>query len=229
MRRAPELQLPRGELLERLRAQVAQAEARFRPAPFPVPEELSGVLDGGLKPGAAYALGAAGGLLLALLSGPSRDGHWCGVVGMPEFGAEAAAHAGVALDRLALVPDPAEQWLAATAALVEAVPVVAVRPVGRVREADAARLGSRLRDRGAVLLVDGAWPRAEALLDLAEPLWRGVGVGHGYLTGREVTVTVRSRNLAAPRGVRLLLPAPDGHLARLAAPVAQQPGLRAVG
>ena len=108
-----------GELLERLRAQVASREARLRPTPYPVPAELAGLLDGGLKPGAAYALGAAGALLSALLAGPSADGHWCGVVGVPEFGAEAAGHAGVVLDRLVLVPDPADQWLAVTAALVE--------------------------------------------------------------------------------------------------------------
>lgn len=229
MKRAPEIQVPRGELLERLRAQVAAKEARMRPSPFPVPAELAGLLEGGLKPGAAYSLATPGALLLALLAGPSAEGHWCGVVGMPEFGAEAAGHAGVALDRLALVPVPAEQWLAATAALVEALPVVAVRPSGRVTEADAARLASRLRDRGSVLLVHGPWPRVEASLALGEPRWSGVGDGHGYLTSREVTVTVRSRRVPGARTARLVLPAPDGRLALLPEPVAQPAALRAVG
>ncbi len=221
-----------GELLERLRAQVASREARLRPSPYPAPAELAGLLDGGLKPGAAYSLGASGGLLSALLAGPSADGHWCGVVGVPEFGAEAAGHAGVMLDRLVLVPDPADQWLAVTGALVEAVPVVAVRPSGRVREADAARLASRLRDRGSVLLVDGNWPRAEARLVLGDARWSGVGAGHGYLSSREVTVTVSSRRLPAARSVRLVLPSPDGRLApagRPAAAVESAAVLRAVG
>jgi hypothetical protein len=229
VKRAPEIQVPRGELLERLRAQVAAKESRVRPSPFPVPAELSGLLEGGLKPGSAYSLGLSGALLLTLLAGPSAEGHWCGVVGMPEFGAEAAGHAGVVLHRLALVPSPAEQWLAATAALVEALPVVAVRPPGRVNEADASRLASRLRDRGSVLLVHGPWPRAEAQLVLDEPRWSGVGDGYGYLTSREVTVTVRSRRVPAARTVRLVLPAPDGRLALRPEPVAQPAPLRAVG
>lgn len=223
--------LSKGELLERLRAQVSSQEARLRPSPYPVPAELTGLLDGGLKPGAAYSLGASGALLSALLAGPSAEGHWCGVVGEPEFGAEAAGRAGVVLDRLVLVPDPADQWLAVTAALIEAVPVVAVRPCGRVREADAARLVSRLRDRGSVLLVDGAWPRAEARVSLGEARWSGVGSGHGYLSGREMTVTVSSRRVPVARSVRLQLPAADGRLAPLDRPVAVEPAavLRAVG
>jgi hypothetical protein len=221
--------LPRTELLEQLRAQVAAREARIRPVPFPVPTELSRLLpDGGLKPGAAYCLDSSGALLLALLAESSREGHWCGVVGIPEFGAEAAGHAGIALDRLALVPDPGDQWLASTAALSEALPVVAVRPSGLVREGDAARLMSRLRDRGGVLLVHGPWPRAEARLSLGEARWTGVGDGFGHLTSREVTVTVSSRRIPVPRSVRLVLPGPDGRLSAVEAPE-EHPGLRAVG
>ena len=134
------------------------------------------------------------------------------------------------LERLVLVPDPADQWLAVTAALVEAVPVVAVRPCGRVREADASRLASRLRDRGSVLLVDGAWPRTEARLSLGEPRWSGVGAGYGYLSSREVTVTITSRRVPAARSVRLVLPRSDGGLAALERPAAVEPAdvLRAV-
>jgi hypothetical protein len=150
---------------------------------------------------------------------------------MPEFGAEAAGRAGIALDRLALVPDPADQWLASTAALAEALPVVAVRPSGRVSEGEAARLMSRLRDRGGVLLVHGPWPRAEAQLSVGAVHWSGVGAGNGYLASREVTVTVSSRRTPVPRSARLVLPTPDGRVARLAdpAPIEQPIGLMAVG
>lgn len=218
--RATVAQAPKGELLERLRAHVAVKEARIRQSPFPIHAELAGLLpDGGLKPGSAYSLTGSGALLLALLAEPSREGYWCGVVGMPEFGAEAAGLAGVALDRLALVPDPDDQWLAITAALVEALPIVAVRPPRRVGEGDAARLMARLRDRDAVLLVSGPWPRAEAQLSVTEPHWFGVGAGYGHLERREVTVTATSRRHPLPRTTNLILPTPDGRLRRVAAPV----------
>ncbi|HEY3409143.1 MAG TPA: hypothetical protein VGK53_13305 [Propionicimonas sp.] len=223
-------ELPRTELLARLRSQVAVKEGRIRQTPFPVHPELAALLpDGGLKPGSAYSISGAGALLLALLAEPSREGYWCGVVGMPDFGAEAAAHAGVDLDRLALVPDPAEQWMATTAALVEALPIVAVHPSGRVTEGEAARLMSRLRDREAVLLVDGPWPRAEAQLAVSGLSWSGVGAGFGYLTSREVTVTVSSRRSPLRRSVRLVLPTKEGRLTAVAAAAEAPAILRAVG
>lgn len=225
------LELPRTELLARLRAQVAVKEARIRPGLFPMHPELARLLpEGGLNPGSAYCLSGSGALLLALLAEPSREGHWCGVVGMPEFGAEAAGQAGVALERLALVPAPEDQWLAITAALVEALPVVAVRPSGRVREGDAARLMARLRDRGGVLLVHGHWPRAEATLVMSDVRWSGLGVGYGYLASREMTVTATSRRSPQPRTVRLVLPAPDGRPAPATVGAVQAPmGLRVAG
>ena len=37
---------------------------------------------------------------MALLVGPSQAGSWCAVIGMPEFGVEAAEGMGIDLDRL---------------------------------------------------------------------------------------------------------------------------------
>lgn len=183
----------------------------------PVHPALAGLLpDGGLRPGAAYQV-SGGALLLALLAEPSAAGSWCGVVGIPEFGAEAARSAGVALDRLALVPQPGERWLSVVAALAEVLPVVAVRPPSRVREADAARLAARLRERATVMLVCGDWPRTEARLGIEHPSWAGIGQGHGYLSGREVTVSVVSRHAPAPRMARLVLPDSAGRVALAAA------------
>lgn len=218
------------ELLAQLRAQVASREARVRPAPLPVPAEFAGVLEGGLKAGSTYCLGGSGALRHTLLVEPTAAGHWAAVVGIPEFGVEAAARAGVVLDRLVLVPQPAEHWLTVVAALAEAVPVIVVRPFGKVRESEAAKLGSRLRDRGAVLLVDGVWPRPEARLELSDGGWSGLGVGHGYLAEREVTLTVTSRRFPAPQQLRLCLPTRAGGLAGAAEPVLLgHSELRAVG
>ncbi|HMS36367.1 MAG TPA: hypothetical protein PKA93_04325 [Arachnia sp.] len=217
--------------MRQLRAQVEEKGERRGPSRvFAVPREVAGLLpDAGLRPGAAYALAGAGALLHALLAEPSRAGTWCGVVGMPEMGVEAAQQAGVVLDRLVLVPEPGRRWLSAVAALAEVLGVVAVRPGGAVAPADAARLASRLRDREATLLVVGDWPRAEAVLRVEEPRWSGVGAGHGNLTQREVTLTITSKRMPRPRSARLLLPGPDGQLgqAPTAAPVRDT--LRAVG
>jgi len=203
-------------LIDHLRAQVAQVEARVRPQLFEIPAALAEVLpEPGLRPGSAYCLDSPGSLLQALLAEPSAAGHWCGVVGVPTFAAEAAADAGIRLERLVLVPDPAQQWLAVLGALAEVIDVLAVRPPGRVREADAARLGARLRDRGVVLLVIGEWPRAEARLSLAEPHWQGLGQGHGHLRSRRIRVEVTSRRVPGGRSVTVELPSASGVLAEV--------------
>ena len=49
---------------------------------------------------------------------------------------------------------------------------------------------------------------------MADPDWSGLGRGHGYLSGRELTVTVTSRRTPVPRRGRVLLPADDGALCR---------------
>lgn len=201
----------------RLRAQLERVQGRRLDAPvLPTHPALAGLLPGGgLRPGSAYSLPSSASLLLALLAQPSQSGSWCGVIGMPELGAEAAERLGVDLDRLVLVPEPGPRWLAIAATLAEVLPVVAVRPQGRASNAEISRLGARLRDRGAVLLVEGAWPQAEAILRVSEPEWTGLGSGYGYLEGRALTVTSSSRRWPVPRKSRMLLPAPDGTVAVL--------------
>jgi hypothetical protein len=161
-----------------------------------------------LRAGGSYQVEGAS-LALALLAGPSRGGAWCAVVGVDDFGAEAAAELGVVLERTILVPEPGEAWLEATAALVDVATLVLVRPSGRVPEAVAAKMSARLRKRGAALLSLGPWPRAEAAARLVELRWAGLGSGEGHLRSREVVVEVR-RGAAPPRRTSLLFPGPDG-------------------
>lgn len=223
-------QTPTEEVARRLRTRLDDYSSAT-PSRLPVHPALASLLPDGLRQGAAYALSQPGALLLALLAEPSRAGSWCGVVGLPELGAEAAGLAGVELSRLALIPRPGDRWLAVTAALAEVLPIVAVRPSGNVREADAARLAARLRNRGTVLLTIGPWPQAEASLTLSEPDWSGLGAGHGYLTERRVTVSMTSKRSPLPRRVRLALPDRTG-LMSVASDTASIPvadGLRAVG
>ncbi|MDI6944252.1 hypothetical protein QMO46_12205 [Microbacterium barkeri] len=196
----------------RLQTEISRMQrASARVTALPVHDALAPLFpEGGLRPGAVYTLDPAASLLLALLAEPSRAGSWCAVVGMPELSAEAAEAAGVDLSRFALVPEPGDRWLAAVSAIAEVFPMVAVRPAGSPRDAEVARLTARLRDRGGVLLVTGPWPQAEATLHLEDPVWSGLGEGHGLLTARTVTVSSSGRRSPVPKRVRVQLPGPQG-------------------
>jgi hypothetical protein len=186
---------------------------------LPVAAPLAPLLPlGGLRRGSTVAVSGSASLLLALLAGPSRAGSWVAVVGMPALGLVAAEEAGVALDRLALVPAPGESWPTVAAALLDALDIVAVCPPrGRVRDADARRLAARGRQRGAVLIPYGGsdrWTGADLRLGVEADSWEGLGVGHGHLRARRVVVRSKGRGAAArPRRVRLWLPAPGGGIA----------------
>ena len=197
------------ELQERIRQlQAAKLDTRSLPT-HPV---IGRLLPGGaLKEGATYSVDRSLTLLMLLLAAPSAAGAWCGVVGIPEFGVEAAAGFGVDLERLVLVPHPGDQWLAATAAVADALSVIVTRPPRQASDASVARLSARLRKRGATLLVLGTWPQSEAMLSLTESAWTGIGNGHGHLQAREATVTVTSRTGGRPRSARLMLPGGGTH------------------
>lgn len=171
---------------------------------------LSGVVQ--LHAGGSYEVDSAS-LALALMAGPSRAGGWCAVVGVPDFGALAAAEVGVDLERTVLVPEPGDHWLEATAALVDVATVVVVRPRGPVPASVAEKLGARLRTRGAALVALGSWPRCEVRLSIAEPQWAGLGRGEGHLRSRRLVVSVQ-RGAAPARRTTLWFPAEDAGLRR---------------
>jgi hypothetical protein len=127
---------------------------------------------------------------------------WCGVVAMPGFAAEGAAGLGCDLDRLVFVPRPGREWVNIAAALIDALPVVVVQPVGRVSDAEAARLSARLRQREAVLVACGDWPRADVRLSVTGTEWHGLGRGHGHLTARRADIAVSSRTTVGFAGTR---------------------------
>jgi len=160
---------------------------------------VAGLLPGGsLKTGVAYVIEGSTSLAMALMAGPSQAGAWCGVVGVPTFGTEAAKAAGIDLERLALAPYPGDQWLPVTAALADVLTVVLVRPPLPPSDGSVARLMARLRERGTTLLVLGQWPGAEARLRVRRSQWGGLGDGHGHLTSRELVVEVAGR-VGTPR------------------------------
>jgi hypothetical protein len=192
----------------------------------PVLPALSGLVpDGGLVRGSVTVVegdGAATSLALTLLAGPSAAGSWTAVVGCPGLGLAAAAEAGVALERLALVAEPEPgDWAGVVAALVGAVDVVVVGPTHRVRTADARRLAARARERGTVLVqlpaARGPGLEADLRLTVVESQWQGVGRGHGHVQARRIAVEVGGRRRAnRPRRVGLWCPDELGHVREVA-------------
>ncbi|WP_259606206.1 hypothetical protein [Microbacterium neungamense] len=175
-----------GEIL-RLRREIGRMQRRRSDDPtLPLDPALAGLLPGGgLQTGTVYSVSPSPSLIFALMSAASRRGGWCAAVGMPTLGLEAAAASGIDLSRLILVPSPGERWLAVVSALSEVVPLIAMNPGTPVREAEAARLAARLRDRGSTLLTTSPWPQGEGLITLHDPHWEGLGEGWGCCpTGR---------------------------------------------
>ena len=178
---------PRRSVVEQLRERVAAME--HKPASQPVPT-LAGLADlVPLHAGATYAVDTAS-LALALAAGASRAGEWVGFAGCADFGAEAAADLGIELSRTVVVPDPGEHWLEVTAALVDVLRVVVLRPPVSVDARTAGVLDSRLRTRSSVLVVHGDWPRVEARLSVEESAWSGPASGAGQLLERRARVVV---------------------------------------
>jgi hypothetical protein len=208
---------PPGHPEQRQRLAAALGE-RARPAvmaderALPVPAPLAPLLPGEhLRRGSTVAVHRSLALALALVAEASASGSWVAAVGLPDLGVVAAAEAGIALDRLALVPAPTPRtWAAVVAALLDAIDVVLVRPPGNLRAADARRLAARARERGSVLVPLGdVWAEpADLHLEVTASRWRGLGQGHGHLEARWVEVAAHGRGAAArERHAHLWLPA----------------------
>lgn len=179
---------------------------------LPVVPQLRELLPArGLRRGSTVgAVGSAGAtsLVIALLAEASRAGSWCAVVGMPTFGAAAAAEAGVVLDRVALVPHPGPEWTTIVAALLDGVDIVVAASPGPIAAGTANRLSARARQRGSVLVMHGHMPGADVVLDSTRGLWHGLDQGAGRFLQRELTIEVRGRGSAARRrSATMLMPA----------------------
>jgi len=210
---------------------------------LPVTAPLAELLPGsGLRRGSTVAIPEPAGatsLLFALLAEASAAGAWVGIVGRPDLGVAAAAEAGLALERLALVPVPGPDLVAVAMALLDGMDVVAVAPAGQgaarpaaVRAAERQRLAARARQRGAVLVALGPWQGADLELCCAGWSWAGLGAGAGRLAARSAVVRRGGRGSAGRgREARLLLPGPAGRVAALPAAAVAEPtvSIRAAG
>lgn len=177
------------EQIELLRGRIAALQGGPTRLAVPVLPMFEGVVQ--LRTGGSYVVDTAS-LAMALAAGASRAGEWVGFAGWDDFGAEAAAQLGIDLSRTVVVPSPGEHWLEVSAALVDVMKVVVLRPPGRADAKSASILDARLRARSGVLVVHGDWPRSDARLSALENEWAGVGRGRGRLRSRRTRVSVRS-------------------------------------
>lgn len=166
---------------------------------LPVVPELADALPwpGGLLKGATVAAVGSASLTLTLLAGGMSQGAWAVVVGQPWFGALAAHDGyGIALERLALVPDPGPDWPAVVGALIDAVAMVVVTapdPADKVIRS----LQARARERGCVLIPTTPWPGSDLVLERTSVRWTGLGQGRGRLKRQHATFRVTGRGRAA--------------------------------
>ncbi|MFH5822697.1 hypothetical protein [Georgenia sp. AZ-5] len=221
---------------------------------LPVPGALAPLFPGGaLARGSVVQVTGSTSVLLGLAGAASADGAWCALAALPDVGWRAAAAAGVALDRVAVVPRPGPDAAGVVGALVDGFDVLVVGRCPALGERDRRLIGARLRTRGAVLLSTHPWPGAQLVLRAAGQNWDGLGQGWGHLEEQELTVRATGRagaararevrvhlgrggllaaaqgplvTVADPPGARLL--APDaGSLTRAAAPPAAGPAAAA--
>lgn len=159
---------------------------------------------GSLRKGASYSVQGSQQLALSLLSEASSSGAWCGVIGCPTFGAEAATAMGIALDRCILIPEPGSDALGLSGALSEILTVVLLVPSTRPRPGEVERISARLREHGTALVVAGEWPHPESSLRVTASKWQGLGTGYGFLDEREIAVQSQDRRGTLRHTVRFV-------------------------
>ncbi|GAA4286381.1 hypothetical protein [Georgenia daeguensis] len=178
---------------------------------LPVPQVLAPVFPGGaLARGSVVQVSGSTSVLLALAAAAATDGAWCALAAMPDIGWRAAAGAGLALDRVAVVPAPGPDAAAVVGALTDGFDVLVVGRCPALGERDRRSIAARVRTRGAVLLSTHDWPGAHLVLRATRSGWEGLGQGWGHLVDQELTVRATGRaGAAVAREVQVRV-GPDG-------------------
>jgi len=165
---------------------------------LPVGDGLAALFPhGGLRRGSTVVVRGSITVLLALLAEATTQGSWAALVGMPELGMLAAAELGVVVERVAVVPKAGADFGPVVAALLDGMDIVAVEPGTGLAPQLARRLSARARNRGSVLVSCAPWPAADLELTCGAATWSGLGLGHGHLTGRSLSVQAKGRGAAA--------------------------------
>ncbi len=123
---------------------------------LPVLPPLAPLLPhGGLRRGSVVTVSGSLRLALALAAGVTQGNLWAAFAGIPELGVVAAAETGVALQRLALIPNPGVQWAWVIATLLDAIDLVVTQPPAACGQTVGHQLATRAREHRSVLVVLG--------------------------------------------------------------------------
>lgn len=208
---------------------------------LPVTAAWQTVLPDGLVRGRSLActgLGAPS-LALSLLAGALDTGAWLAVIDLPWLGVEAARDLGVPLERIVRIDTArtggdgdgtGELWAEVLAAASDGFDCILTRVPRRLPAGLVRRIGTRLRQRGTILVALGEpGPLSPDLTVSADSLrWDGLDEGHGHLRRRRLEATIAGRRMPRSRRVPLDLPAADGGTtATLPEPTALRPRIGA--
>jgi hypothetical protein len=192
---------------------------------IPVEPALSPLFpDGGLQRG--HVVGcqgvAARSAALALTVRAVSDGAWLAVVGIDDFGIEAATEFGIPAGRVvAIAAVTPQEWAERIAAAADGFELIlAVPPSGAERMMPTAmrRVRQRLHARGSVLVLvprgagNNGFTGVDVEIAATGGEWLGIGAGHGRLIARRVGVRSSGRRVPRPITVDCWLPGPDGRV-----------------
>lgn len=163
---------------------------------------------------------AAASLALALAAGPSQEGAWVAVAGLPDVGVAAAAELGVVPARLVMVAEPRDgfndaTWAEVLAAMIDGFDVLLLGPgTLRIRPGTARRLMARAQARGVVTIIIGtnAAFAGDLRFEMTQVEWQGLGEGCGVAHRRLARVQLSGRRVPRPRQTELWLPTAAGRL-----------------
>ena len=205
------------ELGERVKP-IALARERTLPVAAPFDELLP---DGLVRGQVVSCRGAAArSMAFGLMREALVEGGWMAVVDVPTLGTDAAAEFGVPLERVVRIDTGIDadepsgtglDWIDVMGAAVDGFDLVLTSVPAALRNdrrpAAVRKLGSRLQQKGAVIVTLGA-PGAlggDIELTTQRTVWAGLGDGTGHLHRRVIDVEAAGRRMPGRRSCSIEL------------------------
>jgi hypothetical protein len=219
---------------EALRDVLAELGERVRPVALareqtlPVAVPFDQLLPDGLVRGQVVSCrgAAARSMAFGLMREALVEGGWMAVVDVPTLGTDAAAEFGIPLERVVRIDTGVDadadgdvdgtsgtglDWIDVMGAAVDGFDLVLTRVPAALRNdrrpAAVRKLGSRLQQKGAVVVTLGA-PGAlggDIELTTQRTVWAGLGDGTGHLHRRVIDVEAAGRRMPGRRSCSIEL------------------------